>query len=125
VYSDGLGAGGPWFDSRKCNIFMFSPVSRPALEPTQSPTQWAPGALPSGVKQPGREAIHSPLTSAEVKNGGTILSVHISGIQTPVGNSGVLTREFSSVKLSTQGMRYPDSCSRWYLAVNSFTCFFT
>jgi hypothetical protein len=36
--------------------------SRQALGPTQPPIQGVPG-----VKQPGREADHSPPTSAEVK----------------------------------------------------------
>jgi hypothetical protein len=31
-----------------------------------------PGVLSPGVKRPGREADHSPLSSAEVKNGGAI-----------------------------------------------------
>jgi hypothetical protein len=43
-------------------------ASRPALGPTQPPTQWAPVALSLGVKRPGREANHSLPSSAEVKN---------------------------------------------------------
>jgi hypothetical protein len=39
-----------------------------ALGPTQPPIQWVPGALSLGVKRPGHEADHSPLSSAEVKN---------------------------------------------------------
>jgi hypothetical protein len=35
--------------------------------PTQPPIQWVPGALSLGVKRPGREADHSPPSSAEVK----------------------------------------------------------
>jgi hypothetical protein len=35
--------------------FIFSTSSRPVLETTQTPIQWVPG-----VKQPGREADHSP-----------------------------------------------------------------
>jgi hypothetical protein len=42
-------------------------MSRPALEPTQPPIQSVPGALTPGLKQPGREADHSPPSSAEVK----------------------------------------------------------
>jgi hypothetical protein len=38
-----------------------------ALGPTQPPIQWVPGALSLGVKRPGREADHSPPSSAEVK----------------------------------------------------------
>jgi hypothetical protein len=36
--------------------FLFSTTSRPALEPTQPPTQRVPGALSPGVKRPEREA---------------------------------------------------------------------
>jgi hypothetical protein len=39
-----------------------------ALGPTQPPIQWIPGALSLGVKRPGREADHSPPSSAEGKN---------------------------------------------------------
>jgi hypothetical protein len=41
--------------------------SRPALGPTQHSIKWVPGAVSPGVKQPGREADHSPPTNAEVK----------------------------------------------------------
>jgi hypothetical protein len=41
-------------------IGNFTTASRPALGPTQSPIQWVPGALSLGVKQPVREADHSP-----------------------------------------------------------------
>jgi hypothetical protein len=47
--------------------FCLSMLSRPALGPTQSPTQWVLGAFSPGVKRPGREADHSPPFSAEVK----------------------------------------------------------
>jgi hypothetical protein len=48
-------------------------TSRPALEPTQPPIQWVPGAVSLGVKRPGRKADHPPPSSAEVaKNGGAI-----------------------------------------------------
>jgi hypothetical protein len=43
-------------------------VSRTALGPTQPPIQWVPEALSLGVKRLGREADHSPPSSAEVKN---------------------------------------------------------
>jgi hypothetical protein len=39
-----------------------------ALGPTQSPIQWVPGAVSLGVKRLGREADHSPPSSADVKN---------------------------------------------------------
>jgi hypothetical protein len=44
-----------------------SPLSRPAKGSTQPPIQWVPGLFPRGIKQLGREADHSPPTSAEVK----------------------------------------------------------
>jgi hypothetical protein len=49
-------------------IFLFITISRMALGPTQPPIQWVSGALSLGVKRPGREADHSPPSSAEVKN---------------------------------------------------------
>jgi hypothetical protein len=56
------------FDSRRgLVIFLFNTASRTALEPTQPPIQWVPGALSLGVKQADREADHSPPSSAEVK----------------------------------------------------------
>jgi hypothetical protein len=57
------------FDSRRgLGIFLFTTVSRTALGPAKPPIQWVPGALSLGVKSPGREADHSPVSSAEVKN---------------------------------------------------------
>jgi hypothetical protein len=57
------------FDSRRgLGIFLFTTASRMALGPTQPPVQWVPGTLSLGVKQPGREAYHSPPSSAEVKH---------------------------------------------------------
>jgi hypothetical protein len=52
--------GGGW------HFFSFSTASRPALEPTQPPIQWVPEVLSLGVKRPGREAHHSPPSSADV-----------------------------------------------------------
>jgi hypothetical protein len=45
----------------------FITASRTALGLTQPPTQGVPGALSVEVKRPGREADHSPTSSAEVK----------------------------------------------------------
>jgi hypothetical protein len=57
------------FDSRRgLGVILFTTASRTALEPTQPPIQWVPGALSLGVKRPEREADHSPTSSAEVKN---------------------------------------------------------
>jgi hypothetical protein len=37
--------------------------------PTQPPVQWVPGVLSPGVKaRPGRDADHSPPSSAEIEN---------------------------------------------------------
>jgi hypothetical protein len=47
---------------------IFSTSSIPVLGPTQPPIQCVPGALKPKIKLPGREADHSPPTSAEVKN---------------------------------------------------------
>jgi hypothetical protein len=77
--SDGLQAGRSGFDSRQCNIFLFSIASILALGLTQPPIQRVPGALSPGVKRQGREADRSPTTNAEVKNGGVIPPLpHIS-----------------------------------------------
>jgi len=58
-------------------IFLFATVvSRPALEPTQPPIQLVPRVHPSGVKQPGPEADHSPPYSANVKNVQRYTSTH-------------------------------------------------
>ena len=40
-------------------------MSRPAMEPTQPPVQWVPG-LSQGKELPGRDADHSPPSSAVV-----------------------------------------------------------
>jgi hypothetical protein len=55
-----------------------------ALGPSQPPIQGVPGALSLGVKQPGREADHSPPSSAEVKNACSYTST------TPVRLRGVV-----------------------------------
>jgi hypothetical protein len=47
--------------------FLVCTLSRLSLNPTQTPVQWVPGTLSSGVKRRGREAHHSPPPSAEVK----------------------------------------------------------
>jgi hypothetical protein len=56
------------FDSRRgLGIFLFTTAYRTDLGPTQPPIQWVLGALSLGIKQPGREADHSPPSNAEVK----------------------------------------------------------
>jgi hypothetical protein len=49
-------------------IFLFIMMSTPTLGSTQPPIQWIPAAFSLGVKRPGRDADHSPPSSAEVKN---------------------------------------------------------
>jgi hypothetical protein len=63
------------FDSRRwLGNFLFTTVSRTALGPTQPPIPWVPGALTLGINLPGREANHSPPSSAEVKNSCSYIS---------------------------------------------------
>jgi hypothetical protein len=67
----GQGAWRLWGQSSspgKGKIFLLSTSSTPVPGPTQPPIQWVTGALAPGVKQPGREADHSPPTSAKVQN---------------------------------------------------------
>jgi hypothetical protein len=47
--------------------FSLFHVVHTALGPIQPPIQWETGALSPVVKRPGREAGHSPPTSAKVK----------------------------------------------------------
>jgi hypothetical protein len=42
--------------------FLFATASRLGLGPTQSIFQWVLGVVSPGVKQPGYEADHSPLS---------------------------------------------------------------
>jgi hypothetical protein len=51
-------------------------VSRPILWPTQAPIHRTQKALYPVVKGPGREADHSPPSSAEVKNAWSCTSTH-------------------------------------------------
>jgi hypothetical protein len=64
----GLDIGVLRFDSRRgLEIILFTAAFRTVLGPTQPPTQWVSGAISLGVKRPGREADHSPPSSAEIK----------------------------------------------------------
>jgi hypothetical protein len=61
------------FDSRKGkHIFFFSITSGLVLGPTQPPLKWVSGVVAPLTKLPEREADHSPLSTPEIKNDGTI-----------------------------------------------------
>jgi hypothetical protein len=47
---------GSW---KKQEIFLFFITSRPAVEPTQPPIQWVPGAVSLGVNQQRLQANNS------------------------------------------------------------------
>jgi hypothetical protein len=67
---DDRAIGRSGFDPRRGQrIFLLASVSRPALGPTQPPVQWVPLVHSPGVKErPGRDANHSPQSSAEFEN---------------------------------------------------------
>jgi hypothetical protein len=71
LYSDELRVGRPGFDYRQRQDLVLYNV-KPPLVPTQPPIQRVPCAISSEIKRPGREADHSPPSSAEVKCGGTV-----------------------------------------------------
>jgi hypothetical protein len=82
-YSDGLRArqfGLDYWQGKQ--IFLHSTASTPGLGPTEPPIQWVSGAFPPWVKQPGREADHTLLSSAEVENGGALppLPIRLHGV---------------------------------------------
>jgi len=61
----------PEFSSRQEQgryVFLFATASIPALGPTQSHIQWAPGIISPEFKRPMREADQSPPFSVGVKN---------------------------------------------------------
>jgi hypothetical protein len=68
----GYGSG---FDSRQGQDFSLVHNVQTGSGPTQPPGRWVPRALSQGVKRQGREADHSPPTSAEIENGGAIRSL--------------------------------------------------
>jgi hypothetical protein len=55
------------FDSRRGLGIFFTTASTTALGSTQPPIKWIWGAIFLGIKRPVREADHSPLSSAELK----------------------------------------------------------
>jgi hypothetical protein len=73
----------------RVKIFLFSTSSRSALGHTQLPIQWVPVALSPGVNRPGREADHSPPTSAEIKK--TLIYM-----STPIRLHGIVLNHLST-----------------------------
>jgi hypothetical protein len=57
-------------------VYIPSVSFKPAPVFTQPPTQWVPGTLFPRVKRPGREADHSPPSSAEVKKIHSSIRLH-------------------------------------------------
>jgi hypothetical protein len=57
------------------DFILFASASRLALWSNQLPMKWVPEDLSPGVKRPGREADHTPQSSAEVKNAWNYASV--------------------------------------------------
>jgi len=53
-------------------IFLFDTLPRPAQGPTEPPIERVSGALPMGMKRPGREADHSPPSSAKSRIRGAL-----------------------------------------------------
>jgi hypothetical protein len=59
-------------------MFLFTTVPRPALDPTQPPSQSVLGDLTLGIKRLEREADHSISSSAEVKNAWSYTSIFLT-----------------------------------------------
>jgi hypothetical protein len=59
-------------------ILLHYPASRSALVSTQSPIQWEPNALSLGAKRSGSESENSLPSSAEVENGGAIITLPLT-----------------------------------------------
>jgi len=63
---------------------------RMALGSTQTPIQWAPGAISLGIKRPGREADNSPPFSAEGKE---YVELYLHSPNTPSWRGSQLKKE--------------------------------
>jgi hypothetical protein len=74
MVGDRLWAGWPGFDSRQeLEIFLYSTASSSGDHLASHPV--GPRGSSPGVRRLGREADHSPPSSAKVKNGGAIPSL--------------------------------------------------
>jgi hypothetical protein len=60
-----------WIRFLAVEDFLFFAESGSVLRSTQPPMQWIQRDLSAGIKRQGREAEHSPPSSAEVRNGRT------------------------------------------------------
>jgi hypothetical protein len=56
---------------------LFPTVLIPALRPTRPPIKWVPRPISPRIKRPLDEADHSPVFSAEVKNGEQVVEENI------------------------------------------------
>jgi hypothetical protein len=74
-YIDGLRAERPTLYFKQGKRIVHSTQSRWTLGSIQLPIQWIPVALSTGVKRQKRWADQLPPSSAETKNGGTIISL--------------------------------------------------
>jgi hypothetical protein len=69
------------FDSRRGQgLFLFTIASRSELKSTQPPIQWEQGSLSLGVMWTGRDADHSPPSSAGVKE---CMELYLYSLDTP------------------------------------------
>jgi hypothetical protein len=62
---------------RDWEFFYSSPRPDRLSSLPKPPIRWVPGAHPVGIKRRGREANHSPTSSAEVKNASSYTSTPI------------------------------------------------
>jgi len=60
---------------RDSEVILFATASRTALGPTHFPILWVPAAPSAVVMGPGRQADHSPPSSAKVKNAWSYTSI--------------------------------------------------
>jgi hypothetical protein len=81
--SDGLRAGWPGFNSRHCKIFLFSTASRPTLEPSQPPIEWATGLFLWGESGRGLK----PTTYVHLVAKSRMVEVYL---QSPICLHGIL-----------------------------------